>query len=313
MKTKVSALIILFLLLVTSGCRTASNRGEAERKVVTTFLPVHAMTLNVTRGVPGQSVEMLLEPNAGCPHDYMLNPTQAGLLEKADVLVMNGLGMEQFLEGKSFLQRPGLTVIRAGEAVDPLPLGSRREEDHHGHDHEPGDDDVNPHAWVSPFEAAKMTRYLGEQLARVDSAHADQYRANAAAYAARLDSLGQAFRELVAGASNRRIVTFHPAFDYLARDIGLEIPDVILTDAGAEPSARGLSELAAHLRQYRPAGIFSEPQYSDRLARTLAEETGVPLYELDPAATGPADPGAYLEIMGRNYDTLRRALYPGEE
>jgi zinc transport system substrate-binding protein len=116
------------------------------------------------------------------------------------------------------------------------------------------------------------------------------------------------FKGLIQQAPNRRVVAFHRAFDYLARDYGLEIVAVIENDPGVEPSARDLAALARQIKAAAPVAIFAEPQYPARVAQTLSTETGVPLYVLNPLETGPADPDAYINAMWENLKTLGTAL-----
>ena len=302
------------------GCSKPQQKTEEapgrKLEILCTVLPVYVLAQNVAEGASGVALRLLLSPQMGCPHDYALTPTDAAMLEKADVIVMNGLGLESFLKDIPALARPGLRIIDASSAVDSIASFEDRaliypaliSDEEHAHRHDHALDSANPHAWVSPFQAEKMALYLGVELGRIDTANAALYFSNAQRYAARLDSLGQALRQVVMQASNRGIVTYHNAFDYFARDLGLSILGVIESDPAEEPSARALSDLANRIKAAGAAGIFSEPQYSQTLPKMLSAETGVPLYMLDPAASGDADAGSYLRIMRQNLRTLDKAL-----
>jgi ABC-type Zn uptake system ZnuABC Zn-binding protein ZnuA len=242
----------------------------------------------------------------GCPHNFALSPVEANYLEKADVLIINGLGMEGFLEDSPFLVRVNLHLIDASHEIEPIYFVDDASHDHEAH----GADEhiANPHGWVSPFVAARMTRWIGKRLSEIDPKNAETYKSNAEAYTAKLDSLGEEFVSSLSLAHNLRLVTFHSAFDYLVRDLNLEIVAVVLSDAGAEPSAKELAALIGEIQETRPVGIFSEPQYSDKLVRLLSEETGIPYYVLDPASSGEDDPASYLRTMNRNLETLKTAF-----
>jgi zinc transport system substrate-binding protein len=297
----------LILGLLLPSCTRTERSATARLTVAATFLPIWTIARNVAQGIPGVDVKLLLPPGMGSPHDVSLTVAQGALLEKADVLVMNGLGLERFLDNNPALKRPDLVIIRATESVDTVGLPVAPELlEIPGGEHEGFA--VNPHAWVSPRQEIIMTRYVADQFARIDTAFTDQYHINADRYVARLDSLDYRFRELVAQAPNRRIVTFHRAFDYLARDYGLEIVGVIENEPGMEPSARALTDLVRKIQQTKPAAIFTEPYYPDKVARTLSDETGVPVYQLDPVETGPADANAYISAMWRNMQVLGTAL-----
>lgn len=294
-KTLIFSTVLILLAAGSFGCKKAEKSAlEGRLNILCTFLPIYVMTQNVAAGIPGVSVQALVPPDVGCPHDYMLTPTQAARLEKADVLVMNGLGMEEFLAGVPALDRKDLHVIVASAVVDSLTP-------------------PNPHAWVSPLEAAKMTRHIAQRLAGIDRQYSEQYIINGESYAAQLNSLAQEFKDLVSRAPNKKIVTFHRAFDYLARDTGLDIVAVIESEPGAEPSAKYMSQLVDKIKEIKPAAIFSEPQYSDRLAQMLSHETGVPVFVLDPAASGVSGPESYIDVMQKNLQILHQALIVNPE
>jgi ABC-type Zn uptake system ZnuABC Zn-binding protein ZnuA len=295
------------LVAFSGGCKQGGETDSDDKlKIVCSFLPIYVITQNIAADVPGVSISSLLPAAVGCPHNYALTPVEAGQLEKADVLIVNGLGMEAFLEDSPFTKRPGLSLIDASTTIEPIFVENNAE---HGHNHhEDCDHQANPHGWVSPFVAADMTRWIGERLSEIDPDNATAYRRNAEEYTARLDSLGQALRNVLSGAVNRRIVTFHSAFDYLARDLELDVVAVISEDVNSRASARQVVDLIEVIRSHDPVGIFSEPQYPDGLVRLLSEETGVPHYVLDPASSGDDDPSSYVRTMIRNLERLRAII-----
>jgi ABC-type Zn uptake system ZnuABC Zn-binding protein ZnuA len=297
------------LVALCGGCKRGGETDSAAKlNIVCSFLPVYVITQNIVADVPDVSISSLLPSAVGCPHNFALSPVEASQLERADVLIVNGLGMEVFLEDSPFAKRTDLCLIDASTTIDPIFL---EEDTEHGHsDHENCDHQTNPHGWVSPFVAADMTRWIGERLSEIDPGNAETYHRNTERYTTRLDSLGQALRDVLSGAVNRRIVTFHSAFDYLARDLGLEVVAVISEDANSRASARQVVELIAMIEASDPVGIFSEPQYPDGLVRLISEETGVPHYVLDPASSGDDDPSSYIRTMIRNMDTFRTIIIP---
>jgi len=199
--------------------------------------------------------------------------------------------------------------------------------DHHGghenekdaraccpHDH---DSDVNPHTWVSPRQAARQVRTLAARLAEIDAGRADVYRANAEAYAQRLEALAQRMEEAAKSFANRNIVTGHAAFDYLARDLGLNIVATLREIPGETGSAAEMAKLIDTVRATKPAAIFWEPPFGDKLAETIARETGTAVYPLNPFNTDAGLPEAttpeqkrrlYEDVMNQNLATLQRAL-----
>ena len=260
-------------------------------RVVTSFYPVYIAALNVTAGIPGVEVSNLASPHVGCLHDYQLTAGDVRRLADADILLVNGAGMEPFL-GKVAQQSPKVRVVEVSEGIPLL--------------------DDNPHVWVSLEGARRQTDNIAAALAAADPDRADAFRANAAAYNAALTALEEKMRTALAPYAGTPIVTFHEAFPYFARDFDLDLAGEIEREPGAEPSARELADTVKLVRERKVKALFAEPQFPDQSAQVVARETGVRVYSLDPVVTGPSDPeearGAYLRAMEKNLEVLQEAL-----
>lgn len=287
-----SVAVFCLLLAVVGLSSAAPAAATRPLTIVTSFYPIHIATLNVAGGIPGVRVRRLAPPQTGCLHDYQLTPGDLKTIAGADVFVVNGGGMESFLD-RALQTRPGLPVIDASAGL-PLLRDDRGE--------------PNPHAWLDPRLAARQAVTIGEGLAKLDPAHAAQYRAHAAAYAARLTALYTNMNAQLRGLPRRDIVTFHEAFPYFAAAFGLRIAAVIEREPGSEPSAAELVKTIRIIRASNLHALFAEPQYPPKAAEIIANETGARLYALDPAVTGPDTPDAYLQIMAANARTLAEAL-----
>lgn len=291
------------------GCKPDKPPAvEQEKLVLASFHPMHVMALNVLRGVPGIRLENMTGPQTGCLHDYQLTPADRKRIDDAWVFVVNGGGMEKFLD-KVLAQDTGLKVVDASHGMELIGnefVGS-------GHDgHEQGDHgdegEFNPHVWVSISGAIEQVRRIAEQFAALDTAHAALYRANAEAYILRLDTLRTEMHAALDPFKGSRIITFHEAFPYFAREFGLQIAAVIEREPGSEPSAAELAQTIGIVRQHKVKALFAEPQYPAKAAETVARETGIPVRILDPAVNGDADPDSYLRTMRANLSVLREAL-----
>ncbi len=290
---------VLFLSIFAGICPAAVTAAPYAKpfKIVASFYPVYIMTLNVIRGVPGASVTCLATPMTGCLHDYSLTTGDMRALEDAQLVAVNGAGMEPFLE-KIAQQFPHLTVT---ELASGIPLIE-----------DPDGGGPNPHVWVNPRDAAVAVRNLAGALAKADPAHADLYRQNAADYISKLEKLAQEMHAALDRYRGTPVVMLHESFAYLARELGLRVVAVIQHDPGSEPGAGDLIEAISQIKLTGARIIFSEPQYSDRAAQTIAREAGVSLYELDSAVTGPEEAGAYLDAMKKNVEVLKTALVPSD-
>lgn len=284
--------------------------GATEAKplpILCTTFPLYQITKNLTQGREAVQVDLLLPAQLGCPHDYALTPHDMQLLARAKVLVVNGLGLEEFLGAPIQKANPALQVIDSSSGV--LELIQEQVESEPGHD----DHDhlgMNPHLFVSPRLTAGLAKTIATELARLDPAGAAIYLANGQAYAAKMVALD---REVVAVGQrlkNRRIITQHGVFAYLARDLGLEVVAVVAAHAGQEPAAAEMLAIIKTAKDKRVGGIFSEPQYPSQVVATIARETGIPAANLDPVATGPDDAGLdyYEKVMRQNLQTLQKNL-----
>ena len=273
-----------------------SAGAAAPLRVLASFLPMEIFTRNVVGDTPGVTVESLLPASMGCPHDYALTPGDMKKIASADLFVANGFGMEEFLGEPVRRANPRIRVVETARGVRPI---------RGGHD-DPGD--VNPHTWVSPRNAILQVREIEKALSAARPADADAFRRNADAYVSRLSALAAEFEAEAKTFRRRNIVTFHNVFDYLARDLGLTVVGEIETAPGQQPSAGEIRKLARTIRERGVPAVFSEPQYSPKLAEALGREAGVPVRVLDPVATGSPTLTAYEDAMRRNLVTLKEAL-----
>ena len=307
--------ILLSLLLCLFLGQPSQARAEQPRELTATVFPVWILLKEVAKDVPGVNVNLLLPAGSGCPHDYAMTPNDRRRLAKADILVMNGLGLEGFLghaAKRSSLLKPGSSVVIAARGLsDILPA----EGSCNGHSHSDHGKDAcsaNPHIFASPSMMANMARSISSQLAQFDAANAARYRANGADIASRLDALAAECRASGQKLAGRAVIAQHSAFDYLARDMGLEVAAHVQSHDGQEPSARAMLDLVRLIRSKNVAAVITEPQYPARTGRTLAAETGIPCITLDPAANGPADLASpldwYEKTMRDNLRTLEQAL-----
>ncbi|MDD5761588.1 MAG: metal ABC transporter substrate-binding protein [bacterium] len=264
-------------------------------RVLTSFLPMEIFTRNVVGDTPGVVVVSMLPASTGCPHDYALTPGDMKKIASADLFVANGLGMEEFLGEPVRRANPRIRIVETARAVPPI-RGDR------------GRGDVNPHTWVAPRNAILQVREIEKALSEARPGGANAFRRNADAYVSRLSALAAEFDAEAKTFRRRNVVTFHNVFGYLARDIGLTVVGEIETAPGQEPSAGEIRNLSRTIRERKVPVVFSEPQYSPKLAETLAREAGVPVRVLDPVATGSTALTAYEDAMRRNLSTLREAL-----
>lgn len=291
---------VLVFVVVALQREKPQPQQSGRLRVLTTFLPLYVFTANVAGEYA--DVENLLPGGVG-PHEYAFSPADVQKIVSADVLVMNGLGLEEWMD--DLVEQSGTAAVRivASEGISGQGIPDRDAE--HG-----GDTAVNPHIWLDPVRAGQMVLFLGERLAAVDPPHAAAYRGNAAGYAARLGTLHRDYEEQLGifPQEKRRFVAFHSALDYLAERYDLEQVAVIEEFPGKEPSAQYLASVVDVIRSKNVRALFSEPQFSPKVIQTVAAETGRTVREVDTVETGAFAMDTYERIMRKNLQTFVAAF-----
>ena len=311
--TKILTIIILVSLFLT-GCNNSAksnNSTESNNKltIVTSFYPMYISTLNIVKDIPNVEVLNMTTSQTGCLHDYSLSTKDLKTLSNADILIINGAGMESFLDDV-IDEYSDLKIIEASKGID---LIEDTEHDDHteDHDHEDHDHDVNPHIWVSISKNIEEVSNIAEELSSLDPNHANEYQDNANEYIAKLENLKTEMHSTLDNIAHKDIITFHEAFPYFAEEFGLNIVGVIEIEPDSEPSAKEVENIISIINEKNIKALFTEPQYSSKIADTIAKETGASIYTLDPIVTGDSNEKAYNDYiikMQENLNTLKEAL-----
>ena len=315
---------IAFLLLsVSTGC-SESNQNQAttpetpqaqeanstpkptqevaKTRVVATFLPMYWFT----KAVAGDAanVDILVPPETEV-HDYQATPENVKAIANASVLVKNGLGMEEFLDGTvKSASNAKLTRIDASKGIETVGEISPVEHTASGHDHDHGD--KNPHVWLDPVLAKQQVSNIRDGLVAADPANKATYEANAAAYIKQLEDLDKEFQQTLQKTPNCTFITFHDAFSYLAKRYNLkqvavvEIPEDQL-------SPKDVQKAVNAVKKYQVKTLFSEPGVDNKLLTSLSKDLNLTLNQLDALERGSTDSQQYFRAMRSNLQTLSNA------
>ena len=279
--------------------------GGKALQVVTTFLPITLFT----RAVAGSCAEVtaLVPPGSG-PHDFQASPASLLNLQRARVLVKNGLGMESFLEPLvRSAQNPQLQVIDSSRGVATLAGDDHADGHHDGHAH----GSVNPHIWLDPLRAEQQVNTIRDGLVQADPGCAATYRRNAADTTASLRALHAEINGQLRIYRGRSFVAFHDVAPYFAQRYGLRA--TFLVDVPEQnPSPQDLQRVSQEVQRSQLRALLSEPQQGKRSFNALAEDLGVRISVFDPMESGDAraaaDFSTYLSVMRRNTANLVQAI-----
>ena len=291
MKKTAILLCLALVLVLLPGCAS-----EPPAQIAATTLPVYEFTRELCAGTP-LTVTRLVTEQVSCLHDYSLNVRQVKAAEAAEVLVISGGGLEDFMEDLL----TGRPLIDASEGIGLL-CGEEHEEEHehdHGHSHE-----QDPHIWLSPVLAQQMARNICVGLTARYPDYGPIFEKNLASLLEKLEELQQYGEETLSALSCREMITFHDGFAYFADAFGLTILEAVEEESGSEASAGDLIHLIELTREHHLPAIFTERNSSASAASVISRETGAQIYELDMAMAGDS----YFDAMYRNMDSIKEAL-----
>lgn len=282
-------LSLLMLLSILPGCAKSEPA-----QIAATTLPVYQLAATLCEGTD-ISVTRLVTESVSCLHDYSLNVKQVQAVEAAQVVVISGGGLEEFMDE---LLHDARNVIDSSQGIDLL-CGGHAHEHEQEHHHE-----EDAHIWLSPIHAKTMATNICAGLCAQFPTHKDTFEKNLSALHGRLDELQAYGEEQLKTLTCRELVTFHDGFAYLAEAFNLTILEAIEEESGSEASAQELIHLIELIEQHQLPAIFTESNGSVSAAQIIARETGAASYALDMAMTGED----YFEAMYHNIDTIREAL-----
>ncbi|MFA5354309.1 MAG: metal ABC transporter substrate-binding protein [Thermodesulfovibrionales bacterium] len=293
-------LLFLFAFLLISSVVPMHSEGSV--KVVASIHPIADMVKNV--GGDRVKVTTLLPP-AASPHTFEPTPRQMAGLSDAALFIKVGAGLEFWAEKvvKAVANR-NLTVVDLSQGM-PLLHGTEETGAEHGHHHEGAD----PHYWLDPLLAKQIVDRIAGALAKKDPSNSAYYKDNAARYKGELERLHEEFSREVRQFTTKDYVTFHAAWSYFSNRYGLKVLGVIEEAPGREPAPSTIARIVKDLRKIRARVVFTEPQFSPRIADAIAREAGAKVLFLDPLGS-PADPArdSYIELMQYNFSQMRKAM-----
>ena len=332
------------------GSADGSDTADKKLNIVTTFYPIYLIGLNVADQIDALDVKSLTQLNTGCLHDYQLTTEDMKLISNADLLIINGGGMESFLEDVR-TNYPDLTIIDTTEGITLLnneeehnnandaesnavsdtevntaneaELDTSNEANDHEHDH----GEYNAHVWLDPELYIKQIETFRDGLIQYinnneieqgidNTALIHQLEQNADNYINSVESINkemELFQKSYSSGEAKvknlpKAVVFHDSFAYLANKVGIEIAHTIPLDSDTALSAGDIAEIIDEVNQENIRYLFTEQQFSDSIAKQIAEETSAKVYIIDSVVTGTANKDSYLTAMRSNLNVIKTAI-----
>lgn len=306
----IAAVVIVGLIAASASACDSDPPNDKAVQIVATTTIIGDVVRNVVGGAG--KVEVLM-PVGVDPHDFQPSSQQVAAIQRADLVVANGLGLEEGLQDVlEAAASDGVRVWEVGPDIDPRGYAESAEGDPHDDDHGVGD--LDPHFWLDPLRVARAATLLGDQLAEV--APDPDWSAAASAYGAELVAVDEDSIDALAvvAPSNRKLVTNHRSFGYFADRYGFEVVGTVIPGGAtlANPSSAELASLVGTIEREQVPAIFSENVEPDVLATAVASEVGyaVAVVELYTGSLGEpgSDGDTLIKMLESNTARIAEAL-----
>jgi zinc transport system substrate-binding protein len=311
----------VFIILINPRNHTRRLNSLDKLQVVTTIYPVYMAGLNIADQIDEMEVKSLTRLNTGCLHDYQLTTEDMKMISEADVLIINGGGMENFIDDITD-NYPHLTIIDASEGINKLSYVASdyvEEGEEEGHDY----GGYNPHVWLNPKLYIKEIENIQSGLINYIKSTDTERTADAADLIEKIEKNTQSYikqvsdidsqideimDDFIPSSKEMKAVIFHDSFAYLADRISMKVAFTVPLDSDTALSAGDIAGIIKDAREQGIKFLFTEQQYSDSIARQIEEETDAKVYVIDSAVTGDGSKDSYIKAMQRNLAVLQEAL-----
>ncbi|AKE63834.1 Zinc ABC transporter, periplasmic-binding protein ZnuA [Microcystis aeruginosa NIES-2549] len=278
-KFQLTAIALTLTIASLTACSDSSVKEEEAKTPLQVTVSIVPQEYFVKRiGGDRVSVNAMIQPGTD-PHTYEPKPEQLKTTAQSQAYFKIGVSLEDAWKDRLNSVNQQMLIVDTSQGVDKIPLTAEHDHDHdHDHDHskeekhQAGKNTLDPHIWLSPKRVKAQAKTIYQTLAQLDPDQEAIYRANLEKFSQELDALDQEIRQNLAGVKNKKFMVFHPEWGYFAQDYGLEM--IAIEIDGNEPSAAQLSQLIKQAKKENIKVIFTQPEFSQKSAETIAREIG---------------------------------------
>ena len=288
--------LISFAVYGTSPITESISSENSKLQVISSFNPLHEFVQNVGQ----DKVEsILLVPVGVEPHDWEPTIKDVQKMQASDLIIINGIGFENWVEKLEENNYPGIIV----DTSDGILVNESKDDEHEDeHGHESGD----PHIWLNPVYAKIQVQNIADAFSKYDPQNQQYYQSNAESYIGELNLLDSQIRNDLSDC-NTDFIAFHDAFSYFADEYNLHQHTIISSnDPHGEATAKTLENVISTAKELNIKIIFSEETVDTRTSETIAHEIGGKVLILSPLEV--ASEGTYISKMKLNLENLQEAL-----
>ena len=287
------AIVVLILITVIAVLNINRNRNVEQddgiTKIVTSFYPMYIIAENLVDGANNVELENMADVNVGCLHDYTLKTEDIKKVEDAEIFILNGQGMENFIS-KLIEANQDMDVIDSSANIQDIIFDG---------------DETNPHVWTSIDNYISQVQTIAEGLKQYNPENSSIYEENKKEYISKLNKLKSNFEDELEDLKNERAICLNEAFEYMGKELELQLTSIKTDHEESAMSAETLRNIINVANSENIKIIIIDKNDNRANAETIANETNAEIYELNSGLTGSLDKDAYINAMEKNIETLK--------
>ena len=278
-----------YALWISEQNNNSSQQVSDQHKILVTFYPIYQFT----KAVGGDKVDVsVIIPSGVEPHDWEPTIQDIENLKKANMIIVNGAGLEPWIP-KLVSENPNMAIVDSSKNIQLLK-----------HDNNMTD----PHIWLDPILVKIQVQNIADGLIKIDPKNADYYQHNANQYKEKLDSLDNEIKTDLANCNKKDFLSFHDAFSYFSKEYGLNQNTIVGgLNPEAEPTAQTLEEITQKAKTLGINVVFTEEAVNPQISKVIADEIHGKVLVLSPLEVTNINDG-YIKKMQNNLSNLKEAL-----
>ena len=281
-------ILIVLLVLLNINRKKEEDQVSNSKTILTSFYPMYIITENITEGAQNIELVNMADVNVGCLHDYTLTTEDMKKIENADIFIMNGLGMENFIE-KALETNNNMDIIDSSKEIENVIQE---------------DEEINSHIWTNLENYIIQVKNISTGLIDQDPENTEIYKSNTDRYINELESLKEEYEKSLENLNGTKAISLNEAFEYLGQELGIDMTTIHTDHEESTMSAEMLSSIIDQVKNENINMIIVDKDDNKSNAETIVNETGAQIYELNSGLRGSMDKNAYIEQVKENMQTL---------
>lgn len=293
MKKVLSIILIILIIFILTGCNEEKINSE-NFKITTSFYPMYIIALNLTKDAKNIELNNMTDSSIGCLHNYTLTTNDLKKIQESDILVINGLGLEENILNTVNKTNSNIKVIDSSDNIDEKDIISGN--------------NVNPHIWTSINLYKNQVETISENLINLDENNREIYVENTEEYINKLNELENRENTVKEKIANVEVVVFSESLEYLIKEMNINYSIFSIGHEESGVSSEELGEIIDEINDKNIKAILIDKEDSKAIANSVSAETGATIYEMDSCLTGELDLDSYITKMNSNLDILENIV-----